>query len=136
MFRQVKNTSNLLDFVATRHCQSNPRPSSISRIRLTCTAALKVLLSLRLKTETTYLYSAFKVQQLASSAEALQLATSLNSIELIRLLYNSSKLYNVKLSSHKPIYFVNIIGGSAFPRTAKSMTIVVDCSRDSHAENT
>ena len=75
---------SFFDFVATRHCgrhkllrfpqktrpcQGDPRPSLITELRLTCKAALRVLLSLRLKAETLYSYSAFKVLISPSSAE-------------------------------------------------------------------
>ena len=112
MFRQVKNTSNLLDFVATRHCQGNPRPSLITEIRLTCTAALKVLLDLRLKIETLYFYFADKVQNLASSAEAFQLATKLgSSLSNTYILQRLQSLFCEDFS-RLFIFFVNIIGGA------------------------
>ena len=135
MFRKYQNTSNLLDFVATWHCQGNPGLSSISRLELTCTAALRILLGLRLKTETLYSYLAFKVRKLASSAEAFQLATNLNLFELMTLLYNGSKLYTVKFSSHNIIYFVNIIGDSAFPLPLNQLLKSSILVGSPHAEN-
>ena len=126
-----QNTSHLLDFVATRHCQGNPRPSLITEIRLTCTAALKILHTERLICTTTYLYFAFKVRNLPSSAEAFQLASKLNST----ILSNTKILRHIKaicckvfsllfivfggercsltssLSNHR---LVNIIGGRRF----------------------
>ena len=96
-----QNISNLLDFVATRHCQGNPRPSLITEIRLTCTAALRVLLGSRLRTKTLYSYSAFKVQNLPSSAEAFQLASRLNSFESITLPYNIWNPWYIKIVIQK-----------------------------------
>ena len=116
----VKNTSNLLDFVATWRCQANPRLSGIIPLSLLELVTLRILPSLRFKARTLYSYSTIKVQtraflrrgnlarvarqNLPSSAErgvqgfevsskhsplAFQLASRINSFELIQLSYNT-----------------------------------------------
>ncbi len=92
MFRIHQNTSDLLAFSATRHFQGNPRPSLITEIRLTCTAALKILRTKRLICTTIYLYFAFKVRNLPSSAEALQRSCKLDST----MLSNTNILQHLK----------------------------------------
>ncbi len=111
---------SFFDFVATRHCgrhkllrkpqktrpcQGDPRPSLITELRLTCKAALRVLLSLRLLAETLYSYSAFKVLISPSSAETFQLASEKNSL--------SSNINIIQRAVHLLFeFFVSFIGGA------------------------
>ena len=104
----------------TRPCQGDPRPSLITELRLTCKAALRVLLRLRLKAETLYSYSAFKVLVSPSSADrglqafevpsidsplAFQLASEKNSL--------SSNINIIQRAVHLLFeFFVSFIGGA------------------------